>query len=106
MRKNKTMCVPYERTIFVSPKNNLSISVFDFLYAIFADELSVEALNVVSVAAENAGGFVLFENNLVVFDKNLNRVTIINPEVLSELNRENESSELINLSYHACRFHV
>lgn len=104
--KNKKCAFSLKRTFFVSPKNIISISILDFLNAIAADELAVKALNVVRIAAENAGRLVLLENDLVVFDKNLNRITIAYSEVLSELNRDNESSELINFSYYACGFHM
>ena len=102
MRKNKKMCVPSERTFFVSPKNNLSISVFDFLYAIFADELAVEALNVVSVAAENAGRLILFENNGFAIDIDFDSVLLRDVKRAAQLDGQNNSAELVDLSDNTC----
>ena len=52
--KTKNVRFKTKRTFFISPKNIISISILDSLDAILADELAVEAFNVVCISAENA----------------------------------------------------
>ena len=77
----------------------------DLLEAVGTDTLVIEINNVVSVSAKNAGGLILFKDYLIIVGKYLNGVLDINVHYFSDLNGENYSSELVDLSYDSCRFH-
>ena len=100
--KIKNVRFVLKRTFFISPKNIISISILYSLDAIFADELAVETFNVVCISAENAGRLIFLEKDLVILNKALYSVTIVDSEILSEFNGKNESSEFVDFSYYAC----
>ena len=70
--------------------------------ALLADCSSLELYNAVSLTAENAGSPELFKNDLIVIRIDLN--CILNSEVISssELDRQYDPSEFVDLSYNTC----
>lgn len=70
-----------------------------------ADELVLIVLDIVGVSAENASRLVLLEDDLILVNKDFDRVTTSDVHGVSDLNREYDSSKFVNLSNNACRFH-
>ena len=82
---------------------NGSLEAFE---AVCTDELALEVGDVACVAAEDAGRFVLLENDLVGFDKDLNGIASLHIEGVSDFDRQYYTTEFVNLSYNTGRFHV
>ena len=61
----------------------------------------MEGGNVLGFSAENAAGSVLCENDLVSVDEHFNGITAVDVEVVADLDRNNDSSKIIDLSYHS-----
>ena len=78
----------------------------EFLYALGANELVVETGYIFCLAAENTSGVVLCENYLVSVDEHFNSVAAADVQIVADFDRNNYSSEVVDLSYHSCRFHV
>lgn len=79
-----------------------SIIAFDLCDAILADELALDAFDVIRAAAEYARRLVLFKDDLFLVYKYFNRVTVVDTEILADLDRKNESAQLIDSSDNAC----
>lgn len=73
--------------------------------AVLADELAVELNNLVGTSAENTCRCVLFENNFVFVNKYFNRILGFDVHFVAKFNRENDSSELVDPTNYASRFH-
>jgi hypothetical protein len=67
--------------------------------------LTVEEYDVVRVSAENARGRILLKNDSFVVNKDLNGILYVDIERTADLDRKNNSAELINAAYYTCRFH-
>ena len=70
-----------------------------------ADELALEVCNVACVVAEDAGRFVLLEDDLVFIYEDLNSIAVLDIHGVSDFDRENYSAEFVYLSYYACGLH-
>ena len=75
---------------------------FDLLEAVFADTLAVEINNIVGIVAKNARGVVFHENYFSVVCVNFDGIFFFDVHCLSDLYRENDSSEMIHHSDHSC----
>lgn len=75
------------------------------LDALGADVFTLVAYNTLGAVAENAGGMILVEDDIVALNKNLQCVAFCNVQSTAELNGKNDSSELIYLSYNTGRLH-
>lgn len=69
--------------------------------AILADQFALEVGNVVGISAEDAGRFILFENDLVLVYKNFNGVLAVDIHGVTNFNRENDTTKFIDLAYNS-----
>ncbi len=60
----------------------------------------------VGTSAENAACPMLFQDNRISIDENFNRVALLDSENLSELDWENNSSEVVYFSDNSGFFHM
>jgi hypothetical protein len=79
-----------------------SKSFLDLCDAALADTHTVEINDIVSVVAENARGLIFLKNNSVLVRKYFKRILFVDPHGLSYADREDYTTELIDLSYNAC----
>jgi hypothetical protein len=79
--------------------------ILDLFKALCANTLTVEEYDVVRVSAENARGRILLKNDSFVVNKDLNGILYVDIERTADLDRKNNSAELINAAYYTCRFH-
>ena len=80
--------------------------VLDLFETVLTDSLSVEENDVVSVAAEDAGGNVLLKNDSFVINKDLDGILDADVKRTADLDGKNYSSELVNAAYYSGRFHL
>ena len=73
--------------------------------AVFADKLSFVFDKIFVLAADNAVGLVLFQNNLVAIYKDFNGVLFCQSKGSSDFNGENDSAEFIEFANDAGGFH-
>lgn len=69
------------------------------------DALAVEINDIVNLVAENAGGLILLQNDLVFVNENFNRVLLLNVQGLSDFDGKNDSAQLVYLANDSRRFH-
>jgi len=69
---------------------------------VLADKLALEESNVVSVAAEDAGGLIFLKNYLIFINENLDSVSLLDVHCVSDLDGKNDSAQLVDLSYNTC----
>ena len=79
--------------------------MLDFVKTSSADFLSLELNNVLIGVAEAAVGLVLFQNNSIAVNEDLNGVRAGDTQMLAYFLWNNYSSELIDISDNTCRFH-
>jgi hypothetical protein len=77
----------------------------DFADAARANILALEVLDVLSLAAEDAGGGVLFENNALSVYIDFQGVLLIDVQGPAQFHGQYHPTELIDLSDNSCRFH-
>ena len=79
--------------------------MLDFIKTSSANSFSLEFNDVLVRVAEAAVWLVLFQNDLVTVNVNLDRVCTCDAEMLAYFLWHDYSSELINISDNTCRFH-
>lgn len=70
------------------------------LQTLTANALSAKIYHVGGIAAKDAGGKILFENDTVSVRKNLYRILYVEIHHLSKLDGKNDSSKLVHLAYY------
>ena len=98
LRIRSGFCITFKNSYFYIS----SELCFDLFKAICADALVVKVNNIVGVAAENAGGLIFLENDLIVIGKDLNGIFDVDIHNFSDLDGKNDSSELVYFSYDSC----
>ena len=76
-----------------------------FLEAVLADELGAVEDDVLSVAAEEAGGNVLFQDDAVVFHEDLDGVLVLDVHLVAEFDGEHDAAQFVDAAYNTCGFH-
>ena len=84
----------------------LSVAAFDFIKTCLADASALEFGDTVLGLTEGAVGAVFSENDLVTVNEYLYGIVAVDIHLLAHFLRNNDSSELIYVSYYACRFHT
>jgi len=79
--------------------------IFQLIKARAANALALEGLVVLGVAAKQACGLVLFQNDPVVFGINFDIILQVDVQGASDLNRKHKAPQLIDLTCHSGRFH-
>ena len=72
------------------------------LHAVGADVLAAVVLDVPAVTAEDAGRLVLLENNGLAVDIDFDSVLLRDVQRAAQLDGQNDSAELVDLSDDAC----
>ena len=72
------------------------------LHAVGADALAAVVLDVPAITAEDAGRLVLLENNGLAVDIDFDSVLLRNVECTAQLDGQNDSAELDDLSDDTC----
>ena len=67
--------------------------------------LVVKVDQFIHIACEDITCFVFSQNDAVIIHKDFKGIVLTDIQVASELNRERNSSEIIQLSYNTCAFH-
>ena len=70
--------------------------------ALRANQLVTVLNHIVRFAAEDAAGLELLENDAAALNIDFERVLRPDVQILSDFNRKNKSSQLINASYNSC----
>lgn len=76
------------------------------LDAIRANVLSLIAYDTLCAVAEDAGGMILVENDVVTLNKDFQRITLGNIKSTAQFNGKDDASKLVNFSYNSGRFHT
>ena len=82
-----------------------SEEIFQLFHTFSANTLVSEVYHVGGIVTEHAGGLILAKNDSVSVGEDLNRVLFVNIHHLAKLNRKNDASQLVHLSYNTRRFH-
>ena len=70
----------------------------DFMDAIGADVAPLEGHDVFGVAAEHAGGLILFQNNGVILDEDLERIAVSDFQGTAQFNRQDNAAKAVNFA--------
>ena len=79
--------------------------LLELINASTAYTLAVKVNYVINVVAENTGGLIFFENDLVAVSKNFKCILGLYIQHVADLNGQNDSSELVYLANNTSRFH-
>ena len=78
---------------------------FKLFNALCANALTVEINDIFYVVAKYARGLIFLQNYLIIVGEYLDSILLLDVENFSNLNRKNNSSQLVNFAYYACGFH-
>lgn len=70
----------------------------DFRRAGGADVPPLERADVFGVAAEHAGGLILFQNNGVILDEDLERIAVSDFQGMAQFNRQDNAAKAVNFA--------
>ena len=84
--------------------NSVSLTVH-FVQACFADQLASVKNHIICIAAEQARGNILLEDDLVLFNENLDGILILDVHLIAKLNREHDSAKFIDAANDTGGFH-
>ena len=79
---------------------------FELLQAIGAYELAHIGFDVAGIAAENTGGVILLENDLVILHEDFQRIAYRDVESSSQFDGKDNTSKLVQLTDDTGRFHT
>ena len=79
--------------------------LLELIEAIGADALAVEKYNVVGIVAEDTCRMIFLQDDAVIVGEDLDGVLNLDVHGLSDLDRENDSAQLIYFSNHSGGFH-
>ena len=79
--------------------------LLELIQASGANALAVEENDVICVVAEDAGRVVFLKNDAVIIGEDLDGVLNLDVHCFSDLDRKNDSSQLVYFSDHSCGFH-
>ena len=82
-----------------------SESALDLFQTAFADALFVEEYNVVRVFAKDATGLIFLQDDLILVNEDLEGGLVGDVESLAHTLGNYDTSEIVDLSYDADRFH-
>ena len=71
-----------------------------------ADQLAVEKDDAVRVAAKDAARLVLGKHDLVTLHEDLQLVAALDAKRIADLDRDDHTAKLVDLSNHSRRFHA
>ena len=83
-----------------------SLCLIQLCQAFEANILPLKNMTLLCASAENTPILVLFENDGCSVHINLQRILLCNIQRAAQLCRQNDSAELVNLSYDSGRFHT
>lgn len=78
--------------------------VHQAINALRAHVFSFEVGDIGGAVAENTCGLVLFENDLVAFHVDFQRIPFVDIQRATQFDRQNDASKLVNFSYNSGRF--
>lgn len=81
------------------------VQLLKLFQAVGADILALEVDDILSIGAEDAGRLVLFQDNGIALSINLDGISFGDVQGPAELNRDDQSSEVVKLSNDTSRFH-
>lgn len=81
------------------------VQLLELFQAVGADILALEVDDILSIGAEDAGRLVLFQDNGIALSINLDGISFGDVQGPAELNRDDQSSEVVKLSNDTSRFH-
>jgi len=70
-----------------------------------ADPFTFELQKVFALAAQDAGGSIFFQQDRIGVHKDLDRITPLYVQRLSELDRKDDAAKLVHFSYDTGCFH-
>jgi hypothetical protein len=76
-----------------------------FLEAVLADELGAVEDDILCVAAEEAGGNVLLQDDAVVFHEDLDGVLVLDVHLVAKFDGEHDAAQFVDAAYDSSRFH-
>ena len=79
--------------------------LLELIQTICADALTIEENNVVGVVAEDTCRVIFLQNDAVVISEDFDGVLYLDVHRLSDLDRQNDSTQLIYFSNHSSGFH-
>ena len=79
---------------------------YQLLDAFLADILSAVGNQAPGGSAEEAGRLKFLQNDPVIFHKNLQFIPFFNVQRAAQLNRQNNSAQIINLANNSRRLHL
>ena len=79
-----------------------AFGLLEFSKAFITNNSALEKRGIIKASTENASGFVLFQNDCVFIHKDFDSVAAGKSQIFSDLDRENDSAELVNSSNNTC----
>ena len=84
----------------------MELQVHQVANASGANMLAFEQGQLSGRTAENTGGLVLLQNDLIILSEDLQLVTFSDIQHSTQFDRQYDSTEFVDLPDNACRFHV
>ena len=81
------------------------LALAELLHALSADQLALVGYNIAGVAAEDAAGMILLEDDFVAIHKNLKHIFHANVHCPAQLNGQNNASKRVKLTHNTGGFH-
>lgn len=81
------------------------VQLLELFQAVGADILALEVDDILSIGAEDAGRFVLFQDDGIALSINFDGISFGDVQGPAELDRDDQSSEVVKLSNDTSRFH-
>ena len=75
--------------------------LLELIQTICADALTIEENNVVGVVAEDTCRVIFLQNDPVIIGEDLDRVLDLDVHCFADLDRKNDSSQLVDFSDHS-----
>jgi hypothetical protein len=94
-----------ERWVQSEPCRRDSLPQLQLFKALIADQLALEKVHITRVVAEDAGGMILLQDDLVAFRKDFEGILHGNIHGLAQFDGNYDSSQVVKLPYDTGRFH-
>ena len=81
------------------------LALAELLHALSADQLALVGNNIAGIAAEDAAGMILLEDDFVAIHKNLKHIFHANVYCPAQLDGQNDTSKRVKLTHNTGGFH-
>lgn len=101
-KRQKKKHTVYSVCLFLFCETGLFRVLFELCEAGTANVFAFVVDYVACVVAENASRLIFFEQDVIVVNKDLDRIFFVEVKCTSQLDRQNDSAQVVNSSDDAC----